>query len=529
MDRKTGLAIALCFLIFVGWQKFYMEPRTVKPSATTEQTSSVATTATNTATATAPEKVGSNLIKPSTGERKAEERKAIQLATSTAQVSNGNRFFSDWTLRSYKLGIAKEAASVDVKAVTNQSDGEGEIAFDLQDYAYVTQVQGVLTSIPNGVQWSYEDQNLKMVRQITAPETQNFADVKVTVDFKGKRPNYAFLSLYQHGSKDDPEAKDRQLLYWTNKSMERNRIEESTKMVDVPTPVRWIGVTNRYFLMSLLVPEGQLEPRALVQPTGPWSARVSMVYPVTSNSITIPLKAYFGPKELSALRAVDPTLDHTVDFGFFTFFAYPLLQVMRSLYDLFHNWGAAIIVLTLLVKLLTYPLTYKSMKSMKEMAKIQPQIKRLQEKHANDKETLNREMMGLMKTHGYNPMAGCLPILVQMPVFFALYNVLYSSIELYHAPFGFWIQDLSAKDPFYITPVLLTGVMFLQQKLQPNTATDPTQQKMMQFMPVIFGVFMINLPAGLTIYMVINAGTSILQQLFLNKKLGGTNVPAVRA
>ncbi len=529
MDRRTGLAIALCFLIFVGWQKFYMEPRMVKPTAVTEHTGATSATSTASTMNAAPEKSGANVVKPSGAEHKAEERKTVQVGTGVAQVGNGSRLFADWTLNSHRQDISKTAPLVDMKAVTNQPEGEGEIGFDLQDYAYITQVQGTLASIPNGVEWTYEDQNLKMVRQTTATEKQNYADVKVVVDFKGKRPNYAFVSLHQHGTKEDPEAKDRQFSYWTNKSIERAGLDESTKLVDVQTPVRWIGASNRYFLMSLIVPEGQLEPHALIQGTAPWSGRISMVYPVTGNSITIPLKAFFGPKELTVLRSVDPTLDHTVDFGFFTFFAYPLLQVMRSLYEFFHNWGVAIIVLTLLVKLVTYPLTYKSMKSMKEMAKIQPQIKKLQEKHANDKEALNREMMGLMKTHGYNPMAGCLPILVQMPVFFALYRVLYSSIELYHQPFGFWIHDLSARDPLYITPVLLTGVMFLQQKLQPNTATDPAQQKMMQFMPVIFGAFMINLPAGLTIYMVVNAGTSILQQLFLNKKLGGSNVPAVRA
>jgi YidC/Oxa1 family membrane protein insertase len=163
---------------------------------------------------------------------------------------------------------------------------------------------------------------------------------------------------------------------------------------------------------------------------------------------------------------------------------------------------------------------------MKEMARIQPQLARLREKYKDDREALNREMLTLMRSHGYNPMAGCLPILIQMPIFFALYRVLYSSMELYQAPFAFWIKDLSLHDPFYVTPVLLSLSMFLQQKLTPNTATDPAQQKMLQFMPLIFGAFMLALPSGLTIYMLVNALVSIVQQSFLNKKFGINAVAA---
>jgi YidC/Oxa1 family membrane protein insertase len=154
------------------------------------------------------------------------------------------------------------------------------------------------------------------------------------------------------------------------------------------------------------------------------------------------------------------------------------------------------------------------------MASLQPQLQKIRERYANDKEALNREMLNLMRNHGYNPMAGCLPMLIQMPVFFALYRVLYGSFELYRAPFGLWITDLSAKDPWYVTPVLLTAVMYFQQKLTPTTTTDPAQAKMIQWMPVIFGVFMLGLPSGLTLYMLTNAIVSIIQQIILNKKLG---------
>ena len=241
------------------------------------------------------------------------------------------------------------------------------------------------------------------------------------------------------------------------------------------------------------------------------------------------MKVFFGAKELALLHEVEPTLDHTVDFGWFTVFAYPLLKIMKWFYQFFQNYGVAIILLTVLVKILTYPLTYKSMKSMKEMAKLQPRIKAIQEKYKNDRESLNREMLNLMRSHGYNPMAGCWPILVQMPVFFALYRVLYSSVELYQAPFAFWIHDLSIKDPYYVMPVLVSLTWYVQQKLSPQTITDPVQQKVMQFMPIIFGLFMITLPAGLGLYFFVNAALSIVQQLILNKKLGAPQVTVVNA
>jgi YidC/Oxa1 family membrane protein insertase len=166
---------------------------------------------------------------------------------------------------------------------------------------------------------------------------------------------------------------------------------------------------------------------------------------------------------------------------------------------------------------------------MKQMAKLQPQLQKLREKYKDDKEALNREMLTFMRSNGYNPVSGCLPMLIQMPIFFALYRVLYSSIELYHAPFWLWIRDLSDKDPYYVTPVLLTLTMYIQQKMMPNTATDPAQQKMMQFMPIMFGAFMLTLPSGLTIYMLVNALTSIVQQIVLNRKLDDRHVSAVAA
>ncbi|MBC7693002.1 MAG: membrane protein insertase YidC [Methylotenera sp.] len=539
MDRRTLLAVALCFLIFMGWQKYYIEPRMPHATAVTQTAPQTgeAPTATQAVTAGRPDTAqnAANISNPATlstapavksGTPAAPfESRSIKVSTGTALIGNGPKIFTGWDLTSYRLGLAPETAAVDMKSTTNL-DTEGEVLFDHPELAYLSSVapQNFVVN-GNTVTWTYEDDKVKLVREITSNENQPYVDLKITADFKKVRANYMFVSLGTQGVKDEHEAADRNFMYWTNQSVEKVHVKD-LKLQEVATPVKWIGATTRYFVMTL-VNQAPTEPRALIQPSNEIAGKISLVYPISGTTITVPLRAYFGPKEINLLRSVDPTLDHTVDFGWFTIFAYPLLRLMKWLYGIFGNYGVAIILLTVLIKLLTYPLTYKSMKSMKKMAALQPQLAKLKEKYKDDKEALNREMLTLMRGKGYNPIAGCLPIIIQMPVFFALYRVLYSSIELYHAPFAFWIMDLSYKDPFYVTPVLLSATMFLQQKLTPTTATDPAQQKMMQFMPLIFGGFMISLPSGLTLYMLVNAIMSILQQLFLNKRLdGGASVPS---
>ena len=517
MDRRTLLAVALCFFIFMGWQKLYVEPRLPKTATTAAPTSS-SELSSPAAMTPASAISGGSTHAPSL---RAPVFQKLSSETGVVTLGDGNAVFSGWDLNNYRVGLSQTTHAIDMKDVTQESN-QLEIAFDLPEYAYLSKVQGTFTQISDqSVTWQYEDENVKLFREIQKNHagSKNALAVKLSAAFKKAKPNYAFVSLKSQSPEGDPEAQDRQLMYWTNQSVERVGTSSEVKLREVTTPVTWIGSSSRYFLMSVLV-DGGVAPKALVQPLTEHAAKVSLVYPVNGNALQIPLKVYFGPKELNLLRSVDTTLDATIDFGWFTLFAYPLLKLMKGLYAIVHNYGVAIILLTLIVKLLTFPLTYKSMKSMKEMAKIQPQLQKIREKYKDDRETLNKEMLGLMKSHGYNPAAGCLPILVQMPVFFALYRVLYSSIELYHAPFFGWIVDLAAKDPFYVTPVLMTIAMFLQQKLTPNTATDPAQQKMMQFMPLMFGGMMLGLPSGLTIYMLVNAVTSIVQQSLLNKKFG---------
>jgi YidC/Oxa1 family membrane protein insertase len=519
MDRKTLLAMTLCLLIYAGWQKFYIEPH-VQPQNTqtlnVEHKEASRPTETTLTTQSAPKKDSTSQSARSTPPH-TPQKLSLQTGTGEAILGDSGSFFLDWNLKSYKLGISPEAAGVDINSVVHQKGGLN-LAFDTPQLSYLNDIQGNLTKTPQGALWTYEDKEVKLTREFLASDQKPYVDVQVTAEFKSQAPKYAFISMVGQGSPDEADSQDQQLVYWSNNSLERIHLKDQIDQKQANSPVKYVGASNRYFVFST-VDQSPVSPSALIQPVDKHTGRISLVYPMAGKSISVPLRVYFGPKELNLLRQVEPTLDHVVDFGWFTVFAYPLLKVLKWLYQYVLNYGVAIILLTLLLKVLTYPLTYKSMKSMKNMAKLQPQLQKIRDKYKDDREALNREMLTLMKGNGYNPMAGCLPMIIQMPIFFALYRVLYSSIELYHAPFALWIHDLSSRDPFYVTPVLLSLTMFIQQKLTPNTATDPAQAKMMQLMPLIFGAFMLTLPSGLTIYMLVNAIASIVQQMILNKKL----------
>lgn len=241
---------------------------------------------------------------------------------------------------------------------------------------------------------------------------------------------------------------------------------------------------------------------------------------VSSSNLTtqVSYKYLFARKEYDSLKNLGHNLELSVDFGMWSLLAVPILRGLQFFYSLFPNYGISIILLTLLIRMLTFPLQYKSFKSMKKMQQVQPEISKIREKFKDDPQRMQQETMALFKSAGANPLGGCLPLLLQMPIFFAFYKVLYSSVELVGAPFYVWITDLSVKDPYYVLPILMAVSMFLQQKLTPTTTADPVQKKIMLFMPLIFGIFMKDLPAGLTLYIFVSTVFGMIQQLFVYKR-----------
>ena len=229
------------------------------------------------------------------------------------------------------------------------------------------------------------------------------------------------------------------------------------------------------------------------------------------------LGGYIGPKDHKLLKSLHPELGDVVEYGFFTFIAKPLFSLLSYLHGIFGNWGWAIVAMTIIVRLVLFPLTFKGMVSMNKLKELAPKIKELQKKYGDDKQKLNMHMMELYKKHGANPMGGCLPILLQIPVFFAVYRVLQNAIELKGAAWILWIHDLAVMDPYFILPVLMGITMFFHQKLTPTSFTDPMQEKIMKYLPLIFTFFFVSFPAGLTLYWFTNNLASIVQQLYVNK------------
>jgi YidC/Oxa1 family membrane protein insertase len=443
------------------------------------------------------------------------DTQTLLLPSSKVTLGEGPAWIQSWSLN--------ELSGIDLSTVTDSPSAFLGMSFSGTDFAYLMNEKAKsLTALPGGgYEWAYTDSKVDY-RRIYRVEGETLT-VEVKVKFLGKAPDWAFVNLASRGLKNELDRSRQEILHYGDGKISREKLDEKIKPFEVLSPVKWFGAGSHYFVLAVF-PEGLTSQRLEVKPADAWTAQSSLHLPVKNGEFSGKFKVAFAPKRLDVLRAIDPSLDTTLNLGFFTLIAYPILWLLKFIYKFTGNYGFAIIILTVIVKLLTFPLVVKSMKGMRKMAEFQPKMKALQDKYKDDKARLNQEMMLLMKTSGYNPMAGCFPMLLQMPIFFALYSVLDSAEELYRAPFALWIVDLSAKDPLWITPVLMSVVMFLQQKLTPpSPGMDPAQQKMMAFMPLIFGAFMLTTPAGLCVYMLVNAIISVIQQQYLNKKLG---VPA---
>ncbi len=282
--------------------------------------------------------------------------------------------------------------------------------------------------------------------------------------------------------------------------------------------LKWTGFQNKYFAAALLPVDGIKS--GVVEKHGDKEVYVGLQMESTQSSASSISRVYVGTKELELLENAGDHLVRLIDYGWFgnkfAFMVKPILKALNFFYGLTGNYGWSIIFLTFVIKLLFFPLTHKSFKSMKGMQKVQPYVKIIQERHKGDRQKMTEEMMDLYRKHNVSPMGGCLPMLLQIPVFIALYHALFFSIELRGAPFMLWITDLSEKDPYFVTPVIMGATMILQQKMTP-TAMDPMQAKIMMMMPIVFTFLFITFPAGLVIYWTINNILTISQQYYIYK------------
>jgi YidC/Oxa1 family membrane protein insertase len=355
--------------------------------------------------------------------------------------------------------------------------------------------------------------------------------IQMAVGFQASEGSTSSLEVLLTEKSDqsvlNPDAKFEGFIARVNSKIKRDMPAQVDKGDELSGDVSWGGFGYTYFFFALL-PERETQNKLSVHHAGP-----SLVAAVSGPELK-PGEAYgytlfIGPKELDILKSLDRELEDCINFGYFGFISKPLLYVLHFFHGFTRSYGIDIIVLTVLIKILMAPLTHKSYVSMKQMQKLQPQMERLKEKFANDKEKLNKEIMELYRRNGVNPLGGCLPMVLQFPVFYGLYGSLSTPIELRHAPF-LWIKDLSRPDwqslPFTIgdwhlgipiLTLLMGASMFLQQWMTPS-AGDPNQRKMMMLMPLMFTFMFVSFPAGLTVYWLVNNVLTIGQQYWISRR-----------
>jgi len=347
-------------------------------------------------------------------------------------------------------------------------------------------------------------QNSEITANISLDENGklSFAFSNISNEIKG-------IVTYSYGTALKADGHQFSKYVYFKDSLVETTVEPKMETVKDLGRVQWSGFDYKYHLSGFSFPDSTKDS----------------VFNITINSdsikTTLPIQNsinfFFIKKTYDSLVKMGDNLHMAVDLGWFSFLAIPILRGLQYCYSIVPNYGWAIILLTLFIRLITSPLQFISSKSMKKMQKIQPELTKLREKYKDNPQKMQQESMALFKKTGANPMSGCFPLLLQMPIFFAFYKVLYGAVELMGAPFIGWIHDLSVKDPYYVLPVLVSIGMFLQQKIMPSTAADPTQQKVMMFLPLIFGFIMKDLPSGLNLYIFVSTIFGIFQQYVILK------------
>lgn len=341
-------------------------------------------------------------------------------------------------------------------------------------------------------------------------------------------------NLYTQLNRPEPQGDDKSnfiytytgAAWWTEESGFQ-KIDFSELASDKPSAQAkdgWLGMIQHYFLATIIPTPGG---NKFYTDTFAKQYIIGNVTPEQTarpnSQISFFTKAFIGPKNQKQLVKTHTKLDYAVDYGVFHIISAPLFWILEKIHSFIGNWGFSIILITLLIKLAFYKLSEKSYRSIARMKLLTPRIQQLRERYADDKQAMNQKMMQIYKEEKVNPLGGCLPILIQIPVFISLYWVLIESVELRQAPFILWIHDLSIADPYFVLPILMGISMFVQQKLNP-APTDPMQAKIMQFLPIIFTVFFLFFPAGLVLYWVINNIASITQQWYITRKLAGPKI-----
>ncbi|MEN6487106.1 MAG: membrane protein insertase YidC [Syntrophobacteraceae bacterium] len=554
MEKRALLALVLSLAVLLFWQ-YYFGLFQSTPTSTQQETGTTAPPTTQPATAsTAPP-----ALPPGAGslpkDQLANLDKNIEnwVAESPfyrAQIASPGARMASLQLRKFRTEVDPQSPPMEV--VPARSTGYLPLAVDLlQHQAWQLSTRPYTGDAQHSVTVSPDDKSKSLTfdteipGQVKVSKIYTFRPESYIVDLEVRMKNLSSedivdqmgLSFYFQPY-DDPSKETSynisQLSVFEkgNLSIHTPKDLEKQELV-LKSPLEWIGYENNFFLQAL-VPIDTSGYQVVSRVLDPAKGLIRMVY--LTDAFQLPagqeksyqFKVYMGPKDLGYLNAAGHNLAAAVDYGWFTVIAKPMIHILNWLYKYTHNYGIAIILLTIAIKIIFWPLTQKSYKSMQMMKKIQPKIQQIREKYKDDREKLNQELMQAYRTYKVNPMGGCLPMVLQIPVFFALYRMLNGAVELRHEPFMLWMNDLTAPDRLHIgidipylggIPVLtlLMGIsMFIQQKMTP-TGGDPRQEKMMLLMPVVFTFFFINFPSGLVLYWLVNNVLSIAQQYWINR------------
>lgn len=556
MEKRVLLAIVLCIIVLVLWEKFFVPKRQPAPPSTSPAVEQAPPAPTK------PDQVEPTVPKIPTSEAPATSTPSfpapaahtgrdvtVETPLYRAVFTETGARLKSFVLKRYRETIEEDSPGKELVKTSRIEDlplafnfvDRPVAALNLASYVADSKTNVTVSDGQNHtLTFSYEAPGwLRITRQYHFVADSYLIDLSVSVENLGGQPweNAPTLSLISQplssatGSRYTFQGPS--LL--VNNELEEVKFKKIKGEEKFPGPIDWVAYTGQYFIMALL-PVNLTPNHAQLEAldTATQMVEITLIGPKLTLQPGVQqqfsYKLYLGPKEVNILKAADPRLAKAVNFGWFDIIAQPLLVCLKFFYRYLHNYGAAIILLTLLIKLLFWPLTHKSYVSMKAMKKLQPKMQKIREKYKDDKEKMNQEVMQMYRTHKVNPIGGCLPMVLQIPVFFALYRLLYSSIAIRHAPFLWWINDLAAPDRFPIgvqipylgdgLPILtvLMGVsMFAQQKMSP-TGGDPKMEKMMMMMPVVFTVFFVNFPSGLVLYWLVNNILSVGQQYYINKK-----------
>jgi len=552
MDQmRLLIALVLSFLVFMLWNVFFGQESKQKPIPQLQQEALKEEKKAPAASATpSPD---SKTAAPSVAPAVKLDRPARQITVETplykAVLSEKGAGITSFVLKKYRakasddsplMNLFPENGSVDGLLVGLTSKGNGV----LENALYQTNLSGDHLSLTDGsreVVFSFVADNGLQIEKVYRFSADSYVmdfEVRLTNGSDQPLKDSLFVGLRNefHGKKSQYGSQGPAVL--VDRSLENVPIDEIAKKNILTGNIKWVALESSYFMTSVIpLKEQPGTARLSVLPNN--GVEVQYVVPEHTidpgSQLKLNFLLFFGPRSMGAVKQAGHELERIIDFGYFDILAKPCLWLMNYLYNIIPNYGVAIIILTILSKILLWPLGTKSYKSMNQMKKLQPLIKEIRDKYKDDKKKMNEEVMRLHRTYGVNPLGGCLPMVVQIPVFFALYRMLDQAIELRHAPFVGWINDLSAPDrlghfdfaiPFmeapYGIPVLtliMGATMLWQQKMTPATG-DPSQAKMMMLMPVVFTFIFINFSSGLVLYWLVNNLLSIGQQYYTQKKFG---------